>query len=77
MEISPDDIRKLANFYAIFKYDEGTRDEIAWAKDCFNEEVDALFNKLLRSGLMVGINRPTSCDFRKKIMLKCEAALKK
>ncbi len=76
MEIPEDVIATAAKHYAIFAFDEGTKDEIRSAKLSFNEITNETYLTLTKSALMGGFHRPTMGEFREKFIAQCRKYLK-
>lgn len=76
MEIPEEVIATAAKHYAVFAFDEGTKDEIRAAKFSFNELTNETYVALTKSALMGGFHRPTAGEFRDKFIEQCRKYLK-
>lgn len=77
MDIPEEIIGAAARHYAVFAFDEGTKDEIHASKNCFNELVNESYLALTKSALMSGFHRPTAGEFRTEFITRCRKYLKR
>ena len=71
MDIPEERIAAAARYYIVFAFKEGTPDEIRQAKVRFNDLVNATYQIVTKSALMVGFHRPSAGDFREEFVAQC------
>jgi hypothetical protein len=77
VEIPEEGIEAAARHYAIFAFDEGSKEEIRASKDSFNELVNVSYVAVTKSALMAGFHRPTASEFRTEFITECRKYLRR